>query len=238
MRSLPFQLRSACPQPSTHSALLSNKSRFPLVNNSNPYIRPRTISRNCRLSSESADLKTESGLHGDLSCSLSSVRGTASKVRTLFRMDLSNEEADPSSVQSRESLPGDVKPSPLHDRPPMDTSPGQLTYSFAKLKGKDQIPMTVARSMPVPVPSRRQRVSVEQDVAVSPKDFIPPHEFSYKGRDEDLIGTDTPTRGLSSLRVRDAVLEQVGYFDGYTELCQKPEHKRTDVTRKNCFLQD
>lgn len=225
-----------------------------LVSSSSPFSRSRGVSHSCRLDESYEKKSSESSLHGDLSASLSSIRGPQN--RPLFRMDCPNEEVESSSVQSRESIhvifEGSPPPSqsmepplafptePLHELKgsgAVAIPPGQLTRSFADLMGKDSNyhSSEVARSAPMPVPQRpacsRKTEQEELDNPVPVKvdeGFVPPHVFLSRKSLQDPIRSDitSTSRGLSSLRIRNAVLEKVGYFDGYTELSQKPEINR------------
>lgn len=225
-----------------------------LVSSSSPFSRSRGVSHGCRLDESYEKKSSENSLHGDLSASLSSIRGPQN--RPLFRMDCPNEDVESSSVQSRESIhvifegtppssQSTVAPLAFPTEPPRELkssgpvtiSPGQLTRSFADLMGKDSDYHSagIARSAPMPVPQRPANSrKTEQEELDNPalvkgdEGFVPPHVFLSRKSLQDPTRSDitSTSRGLSSLRIRNAVLEKVGYFDGYTELSQKPEINR------------
>eukprot|EP00210_Caulerpa_lentillifera_P002287 g2197.t1 len=258
MRNLPSYLRATCPQP---------------ISNSSAFGRSMCLSHNCRFDDSFEMKSSESSLHGDISVSVSSLKGNstaataaaATNTRPLFGMDFPNEDVESSSVQSRESIHvifENTKPMTetqysgvttepllyeLKSSGPVNIPPGQLTRSFADLMGKESS-TDVARSAPVPVPRRQSNsINTEQEILNSPPynaataadrdddGFVPPHIFLSRRslQDPTRNGITSTSRGLSSLRIRNAVLEKVGYFDGYTELSQKPEfEKATTLTQQ------
>jgi len=95
---------------------------------------------------------------------------------------------------------------------PIAITPGQLSLVFG---GRGESPMMrnqVARSVPVPVP--RQGFEGEVPLCLNDSEkFIPPHMISYRGEDpmkERSVGY----RGMASLRARNLVFSQLGYFNG------------------------
>lgn len=93
-----------------------------------------------------------------------------------------------------------------------------------------ELPGSLAlKSSPVPISEQPPcKATTLEDHDNSP--FMPPHEYlSLKelGNDPDKAAFANPStgrlKGLSSLRKRNMVLAETGYYEGYTEMWQQPE---------------
>jgi len=171
----------------------------------------------------SSHLRLDEGVEGR-----QAENGHGGHLKQLFRMDVHDVLSDASgSLESVhvvfEDLEESVKETVMEDeafQPDQHRSvavpipaPGQLTQAFRSM----QSPKSVARSAPVPVPRRQIDGSVFQNrTFVCESDgFIPPHVWTDLYQDPMKRERLGGLRGLSSLRARNAVLAQLGYFDGF-----------------------
>ncbi|CAD7701131.1 unnamed protein product [Ostreobium quekettii] len=83
------------------------------------------------------------------------------------------------------------------------------------------------KSAPVPISrqSSCKAAAASEDHGCSP--FIPPHEYLSLNNDPEKVAFANPStgrlKGLSSLRKRNRVLAETGYYEGYTEMWQQPQ---------------
>ena len=126
---------------------------------------------------------------------------------------------------------------------PIPLAPGQLTQAFHNLATSPVIAHnTFARSAPVPVPKHPLAAgsSVSRCPLMETEKFVPPHVLADRMCNCDPIRREIrgTCRGLSSLRARNAIFAQLGYFDGSLDTSSPPSDTSGPKQTPMCLNQD
>ncbi|GMH33573.1 hypothetical protein BSKO_01407 [Bryopsis sp. KO-2023] len=106
-----------------------------------------------------------------------------------------------------------------------------LSQGLASDEWKRRASVKSSLPVPIPRPNMLQPVETHQKDPLDEEAFVPPHIFLARMNKDPLqISHTCRPRGLSSLRMRTAVLTETGYFDGYTEIGQRP--KKTPILNR------
>ena len=126
---------------------------------------------------------------------------------------------------------------------PIPLAPGQLTQAFSNLATSPvMVHSTFARSAPVPVPKHPLATgnSVSRCPLMETEKFVPPHVLADRMCNCDPIRKELrgTCRGLSSLRARNAVFAQLGYFDGFLDTSPPPSETSGPKQTPMCLNHD